>query len=129
MSKLSFVARGRGVLAAILCVTLVVIVGCAATRLSGPSDRSLRAPSDLPDHFLVGEHDGGATSEPTPAMGCRNPMVDPRDGTRIKLVRSSSGHGDYEVSPGKYGVGENEILRIDCGTGRSIGIFRRQKGA
>lgn len=51
--------------------------GKATTHLSN------RAPSDTPDHFVVGVPNGSATSEPTPGEGCRNPMVDPRDGTRL----------------------------------------------
>lgn len=95
--------------------------GCATERTLLPDQ-----PRDLPDHFVVGQHDGPETTEPTPGGACRNPMVDPRDGTRLILFESSSdGRGLYEVPPGRYGVGEGRLLQIDCGTGRALGIVRR----
>jgi len=68
---------------------------------------------------------GLATSEPAAGMGCRNPLVDPLSGVRITLVRSSGGYGDYEVPEGKYEVGKSEVLRVECATGKAIGIFKR----
>jgi len=93
--------------------------GKATTRLSN------HAPSDTPDHFVVGIPNGSATSEPKPGEGCRNPMADPRDGTRLQLIRSAEGQGDYEVPPGRYGVSEDELLRLECSTGRVVGIVKR----
>jgi hypothetical protein len=90
-----------------------------------PSDDKAHEATNVPDHFLVGTPNGTATSEPTPDEGCRNPMVDPRDGTKIQLIRSSHDRGDYKVSTGRYGVGEKELLRLDCGTGRVVGIVRK----
>jgi hypothetical protein len=52
-------------------------------------------------------------------------MVDPRDGTTLKLIRSKDGRGDYEVPPGRYGVGEGKLLRLDCATGRIVAIVKR----
>lgn len=105
-----------------LFMTLLV-TGCATTDFA--ADARLRPGTDLPDQFLVGAHDGAETREAAPGEGCRNPLVDPRDGTRIVLVRSSDERGDYEVPTGRYGVSERELLRIDCGTGRALGIVRR----
>jgi len=93
--------------------------GKATTRLSN------RGPSDTPDHFVVGMPKSSATSEPTPGEGCRNPMVEPRDGTRLQLIRSAEGQGDYEAPPGRYGVSERELLRLECDTGRVVGIIKR----
>jgi hypothetical protein len=56
--------------------------------------------------------------------GCVSPMVDPRDGTEVRFVFSTS-YGDYEVPAGRYGVGAGELLRLDCNTGRVIGLVRR----
>ena len=59
---------------------------------------------------------------------CRSPLIDPRDQTQIRIVRSGGsggGHrGDYEVPAGRYGVGENELLRIECSSGEPLGIVR-----
>lgn len=107
-------------------LSIGAIAGCASTRPPRPSDRPVRAPLDVPDSFVVDEVQGNATTQPAPDPGCRNPMVDPRDGTRLTLVRSSEGLGDYEVEPWLYGVGPGEILRIDCATGRAIGIYKRR---
>ena len=69
---------------------------------------------------------GGALSEPRESGACRNPMVDPRDGTRLTLVQSQRGGsgqvGDYRVPEGRYGVGTRELLRLDCGSGRPVGV-------
>ena len=56
--------------------------------------------------------------------GCLSPMVDPRDGAQLRFVFSAS-YGDYEVPAGRYGASANELLRLDCNTGRVIGIVRR----
>jgi hypothetical protein len=106
--------------------------GRAGSRLLGatwcaPGSKSQAPPSatpaglvQVPDHFLVGEIDGAATREPKPGEGCHNPMVDPKDGTRLTLVRSSSGMGDYEAPEGRYGVGKGQLLRLDCANGRPM---------
>jgi hypothetical protein len=51
-------------------------------------------------------------------------MIDPRDHTRLTLIRSAGGVGDYEAPPGRYGVQEGELLRLECATGRVIGIVK-----
>jgi hypothetical protein len=52
-------------------------------------------------------------------------MRDPRDGTELRMLRSHATRADYEVAPGRYGVGEHELLRLDCNTGQPLGIVRR----
>ena len=41
------------------------------------------------------------------------------------LVRSSEDRGYYRVPPGRYGVGGGELLLVECGTGRVMGIVKR----
>lgn len=78
---------------------------------------------DVPSQFITEDMPLGATTYDTlPGPGCRSPLVDPRDGTRLRLGSSASGVGNYEVPSGRYGVNANERLRIDCNTGRSLGI-------
>ena len=107
---------------------LLVLSGCAVSSGSTyPADAPARAASGTPDHFMVGTLEpGGALGEPRESGACRNPMVDPRDGTRLTLVQSQRGEagqvGDYRVPDGRYGVGAGELLRLDCGSGRAIGV-------
>jgi hypothetical protein len=51
-------------------------------------------------------------------------MIDPRDGTKIVLEQSSDGRGFYRVPAGRYGVRPGELLVVECGTGRVIGIVK-----
>ena len=99
--------------------------GAPAHDATAPSSGAHRYPAGTPDHFLVGEIDGSATSQPAAGTGCKSPMVDPRNGLKLTLVRSSEGQGDYDVPSGKYGVAADEVLRIDCATGRAVGIVKR----
>lgn len=100
----------------------LALAGCAHGTASLPADAAARPATDVPERFV--------TSAPPPAEAaapaCRNPLLDPRDGTRIDLIRSTAGtRGDYETPAGRYGVGPNELLRIDCTTGAAVGVVRR----
>lgn len=108
-------------LLALLCLTGCVTQG-SVNQQSVTDPSALR---DLPDHFLVGTHTDASTSEPRAGENCRNPMVDPRDGTRLTLVRSGQGRGDYDVPESRYGIGARQLLRLDCATGRVVGLVRR----
>ena len=69
--------------------------------------------------FLVGAATGAA-SEPS-GTACRSPLTDPRDGTRLTLVRSNAGLGDYQPDNQRYGLAANQLLRINCSDGRPVG--------
>ncbi len=99
-------------------VMSAVLAGCATG--SGGRLGALSAPADAPAQFLV--LDGNGSRPVRPDDGCRNPMVDPRDGARLRLVRSANGQGDYKVPLGRYGVGHDQLLRLDCATGGVVGI-------
>lgn len=101
-------------------ITLVLLMagaGCASS--STWSAATVRPATDTPPVFLT--VDGSV-----PASGCSSPLVDPRDDSRLRLMRSSSRGsvhlGDYEVPTGRYGVRGGELLRIDCGTGQPLGV-------
>ncbi len=83
----------------------------------------MRDAIDVPTHFLV-LSSGGTAVEPVPGS-CKSPLLDPRDQTRIILVRSAEGRGYYRVPPGRYGVGSGELLLVECGTGRVMGIVKK----
>jgi hypothetical protein len=113
--------RRHAFMATTLAMGVLTVSGCAMHS----SAVALRAPTDTPDHFLVGAISGGETWEPGGDLVCHSPLVDPRTGAKITLVRSSGGRGDYEVPEGRYGVGEKEVLRIECANGKALGIFKR----
>ncbi len=82
---------------------------------------------NLPDHFMVAVS-GLAQKEEPSGTTCRNPMVDPRNGTALNLMRSKNGVGDYQILGNQYeldssyGVDSRHLLRIDCATGKALGI-------
>ena len=92
-------------------------------KLSGHDSAIIRPGTDLPDHFLVATEFGA--SEPDTTGTCHSPMIDPRDDSSLILFRSAEGEGDYAVENGRYGVGPKEFLRIDCATGKPLGIVKR----
>jgi len=87
--------------------------------MSGPV---VAQPMDPPDHFMVAASGIGNAKEPNAEEGCRNPMVDTRDGTMVTLRRSANGVGDYWVEDQKYGVTPRQLLRINCATGKPVGV-------
>jgi hypothetical protein len=106
---------------------LLLLGACAyAGGGSYPPSSSARAAADLPARFEPA--DAGARLAPADTLrgrGCLSPMLDPRDGTRLVLVRSLTSTGDYEVPGERYGVRGGELLRLECNTGQAVGIVRR----
>lgn len=102
-------------------VLLIALAGCTSVKneMTGPV---VGVPIDLPDRFKVPTSGIDKSVDPKPGEGCRNPMVDPRDKTLLDLRRSADGIGDYWVQSGKYGVTSRQFLRVDCATGKAIGI-------
>lgn len=111
----------------LLAVLLLVATGCAATGTSGSASMSAdRSATDAPRKFAVASSTSvTGMSDDLPAEGCANPLIDPRDGTELRLMRSIMGKGDYEVPNGKYGVGSNELLRVDCSSGQPEKVVKR----
>lgn len=98
----------------------IALAACASTSTFSTDPGAVRPAENTPVHFVTEEGVAGV------ADMCRSPLVDPRDQTRLRLVRSgsigASYQGDYSVSGGRYGVLPGELLRIDCGTGQALGI-------
>lgn len=103
---------------------VILTIGCASRTILA-SDAWAKEAENVPEHFMVGKHNGFEMIEPTAEDGCKSPMIDPRDSTKINLFRSFDGRGDYEVPKGKYGVEKGHILRLDCNTGKVVGIFKK----
>jgi hypothetical protein len=94
--------------------------GCSTWHkaIATTPDRIDRPATGAPDLFL--REDGTEITGNT----CLTPLMDPRDKSLVQLVRAIPVQGDYRVEGGKYGVRANELLRIDCTTGRTVGIVR-----
>ena len=103
------------------------VLASVACSASGPWELTPRPARDLPEQFVI---DTSVIPVPlSPDAGCVTRMLDPRDGTRLTLVRSTHRTaspefvGDYAVEPaGRYGVGAKSLLRVDCMTGRGLGV-------
>jgi hypothetical protein len=104
----------KSIVCLIATVCLALGSGCSIHRIPG---NYIRTASECPDRFVAG---GAAAALRTDAA--LNPMVDPRDGTQIRLVRSDIGWGDYQVPSGRYGIEKGELLRLETKTGRVLGI-------
>ena len=112
---------------AMLLVTVsgLALGGCAAPGTQGGRPRPLEG-AGAPERFEpVGPALRVAPADTLTGGGCLNPLIDPRSGDRLVLVRSTTGHGDYEVREGRYGVGPAELIRVECNTGRPLGVVRR----
>jgi len=106
----------RGIVAIAIALTLA----CAGSR---PWETPPSPASDLPSAL---ELEG-----PEPAVGgCAGRLRDPRGGVLLILRRSIGGRapsggplGDYAVTPqARYGGSLGRLLRVDCGTGRPLGL-------
>ncbi len=106
---------------------IVLLAGCAfGVGGSFPSDASARSAEDVPLRFEPPDpRERVMPGDTIAGNGCRSPMVDPRDGTRIVFLRSADQRADYAVAGGRYGVTEHELLRLDCNTGTVVGIVER----
>jgi hypothetical protein len=104
---------------------LVTLLAACALGTSGsfPASSDARIAMDVPVRFEPASPAARLTPADTIAgEGCRNPMIDPRQGQRLTIVRSLGGEGDYRVPRGSYGVETGERLRIECNTGAVVGI-------
>ena len=109
-------------------IGLVGILGACAIGGGGsfPLDSSVRPAEGLPARFEpVAPATRIAPADTIAGAACTSPFRDPRDGTLLRMERAISPRADYVVPAGHYGVGRDELLRLDCNTGIAIGIVRR----
>ena len=108
-------------LAGLLLTALTLACGASQSWSAVP-----RPVPGLPDRF-VAELPDSARSEHT----CAVHLHAPGDDTRLTLIRSIDGGsealiGDYRVEPsGRFGLGPDELLRLNCVTGRPRGAVHR----
>lgn len=104
----------------------LIAAACGSTSHADLTPEPL---TGLPERFL-GAGDAGAAPA---GEACRSPLRDPASGVVLTLVRSGRdavrvnvGWGDYAVSPaGSYGIGADQLLRVECGSGRPAGVVPR----
>lgn len=108
-----------------LAIALILIAACASASSGGMDAPILRQATDTPVRFRLDPSVGEQTGDTIPGTGCRSPLIDPRSGVRITMVRSTMPYADYAVPDGRYEVGPDELLRVHCRTGETAGVVRR----
>ena len=109
----------------LLLPLMVLLAGCGSTS---HADLVPQPVAEMPEHFVgplgVVEAEGAA---------CRSPLRDPNGVVVLTLIRSGQerarptfGWGDYAVSPaGSYGLRADQLLRVECGSGKPAGVVPR----
>ncbi len=107
-------------------VFLAALAACATGGGSMQSVIQEPAPVTAPPSFApTSSADRIAPADTLAGDGCLSPLADPVTGVRIVLVRSESGLGDYQAPSGSYGLRDDQLLRLECNTGRVLGVVRR----
>lgn len=109
----------------LLGLALVALPACGLGG-SMPPATSVRPASDLPGRFEP--EDPTRRIQPGDTLvgsACWSPLLDPRDGTAIRFLRTDGPIGDYEVPAGRYGATPRTLLRVECNTGRPLGLVPR----
>lgn len=102
----------------ILCIA--ALSGCGSSNASTDADQEvLRPPSDAPESFSA------VFATPVGSKDCQSRLVDPVDQVELVLIKSFDGVGDYLVPLGKYRMASDELLRINCRTGKVIGVVKK----
>ena len=90
---------------------LSAITGCGIFNNSSTST-VIRPAENTPEFFSP------STGVMLDNTSCKSPLIDNRDDTKIILISSTNGIGNYQVITGKYGIRKGELLRVDCRTGK-----------
>jgi len=108
---------------------MLACLAVAACTVGGGSMQSVvehPAPVTAPARFVPLEAANLiAPADTIAGEGCLSPLADPVTGLQIILTRSESGLGDYLAPSGSYGLRDDQLLRLDCNTGRVLGVVRR----
>ncbi len=105
----------------------LLMTGCGGTAVWQQHPNPAQ---NLPNRFSIDPDRPPATG----SKGCPVRLLDERDGTHLILIRSvavpplSDGDlalGDYRIEPeGHYGLGPQELLRVQCPSRRPQGAVR-----
>lgn len=109
--------------------TLAVVLTLAACGTTSHANLVPQPLAGAPERFLG----PGAAVEPAGAA-CRSPLRSPDGAVVLTLVRSGRepgrpelGWGDYSVAPsGSYGLQPNQLVRVACGSARTLGTVPRE---
>ena len=96
-----------------------IFLGCGSSNTIAENADILRPASDAPESFSA------IFATPVGDKDCQSRLVDPIDQVELILVKSFDGIGDYLVPPGKYRMSSDELLRINCRTGKVIGVVKK----
>jgi|GEM_PF-5107483 len=101
---------------------LLASVALALAACATGTAQMVRGPAtDTPAAFLVLDSATGESRPVNPDTTCESPLVDPRSGRKLMMVRSENGLGDYQPDEPTYGLATTELLRVNCSTGVSLG--------
>ena len=115
-----------------VCLTTATLAlgACRSSVPAFPGGTMSPAPSNVPAQ-LIGESAAppSGVAAPDSVKYCRNPLFDPTDNTPLTLTGSGTvggvQQGDYAVPDGKYGLPAGSRLRVNCATGRVLGVINR----
>ena len=109
-------------------VAILLVTACQRAGDTFSTATPVRAAQDLPARFEPpAAYPRISPADTIAGSACVSPMRDPRDGTELRMVRSSADLADYTVPTGRYGVASSELLRLDCNTGVPRGIVQREE--
>ena len=103
------------------CLLIVLPLSLAACASAPGASARLQPATDVPVQFQVSDADGSLRA-PRAGEGCRNPLIDPRSQLRLVLQQSRDGWGDYQLPAGAYEARAGQWLRVDCATGKPLGL-------
>jgi hypothetical protein len=103
----------------------MLLIGCGSTSHANLVPQPV---AGIPAEFIG----PSGVTEPVGAT-CRSPLRSPNGEVVLTLMRSgreqarpSIGWGDYAVAPGgSYGLQPDQLLRVECGSGRPTGAVPR----
>lgn len=102
----------------LLVLALIIFAGCGSSGTTQDPDL-LRPATDAPESFIPVFATTSDNNE------CQSRLVDPVEQVELVLIRALGEVGDYVVPAGRYGVAADELLRIECRSGKVIGVVSK----